>query len=337
VLSEGPCGPDSTVRGMSAAAEEVADGAIPVAAWSSTSIRWSEARSGRVPLFVPPPKVRPAARWATPPTLTHLPSLVRRPTVARARERLAFEVWRTTAATFGIRRLTDLEGRAHPWSGHLPAPSTLRPVRPTITCVLLNRDGGPRLLRAIESARGIVDEVLIVDDGSTDGSARAAAARWDVAVVDRRLDGDFAAQRNHGIERASGEWILMIDADEELEPGMAPLLHRAVRNDTADVVFVPRLNHVDERGPEPVSWPDYQGRLFRRHLRFHGRLHEQLSGWNRPVHLPLSGPYLVHRKTLLDHYRSSLLYDALDENSPYPAEMIEEMRRAVAEADGEVP
>jgi glycosyltransferase involved in cell wall biosynthesis len=250
---------------------------------------------------------------------------------------LAFEIWRTTAATFAIRRLLTLDGLEHPWSRRLPPPAALRASPPSISAVLLNRDGGDRLLAAIESVRSLADEVLVVDDGSTDGSPERAVEQWDVQVVERALDGDFASQRNHGIERASSEWVLMIDADERLEPGLEPLLRRAVRNDRTDVVFLPRLNHVVGRGSEPVSWPDYQGRLFRRHLRFEGRLHEQLTGWRRPVHLPLSGPFLVHRKTLIEHYRSSLLYDELDPNSPYPPDLVAEMRDVVRGAGEDAP
>jgi len=71
-------------------------------------------------------------------------------------------------------------------------------------------------IRGCLDSTGWVDEIILIDGGSTDGTveiARNAGAR----VYQRRFD-DFASQKNYGVEKAAGEWVLSIDADEIIPP-----------------------------------------------------------------------------------------------------------------------
>jgi len=73
----------------------------------------------------------------------------------------------------------------------------------------------PFLAHCLDSVRGLVDEMVILDTGSTDGTleiARAAGAR----VFQSPWRDDFSAARNASLEKATGDWILILDADEEL-------------------------------------------------------------------------------------------------------------------------
>ncbi len=120
----------------------------------------------------------------------------------------------------------------------------------------------------LESVKGIADELIVVDTGSTDRTvdlARAAGAR----VISHPWADDFAAPRNAALKAATGDWVLHLDADERLTPaagakliaamksggfvcGMLPL-HDATRLDApvaevlsgkarlADPIFLPRL------------------------------------------------------------------------------------------------
>ena len=64
------------------------------------------------------------------------------------------------------------------------------------------------------------DEVVVVDDFSTDGSYELAS-ELGAKVFRRSLSGDFASQRNFGIEKCSGDWILVVDADERVGEELA--------------------------------------------------------------------------------------------------------------------
>lgn len=62
-----------------------------------------------------------------------------------------------------------------------------------------------------------VDEVIVVDDGSADKTREIAKANG-AKVFEHPLNSDFAAQRNFGLEKARGDWVFFIDADERVSP-----------------------------------------------------------------------------------------------------------------------
>lgn len=63
------------------------------------------------------------------------------------------------------------------------------------------------------------DEVIIVDDYSTDNTVEIARKRG-AKVYKRHLEGNFAKQRNFGLKKARGDWVLFLDADERLSPAL---------------------------------------------------------------------------------------------------------------------
>src|SRR5580658_1806712 len=87
----------------------------------------------------------------------------------------------------------------------------------TLSLCMIVRNEESNLTRCLESVQNLVGEFVIVDTGSTDGTAGIAArygaeaTPFDFTIV------DFAAARNHAIARAHGRWILMLDADETLD------------------------------------------------------------------------------------------------------------------------
>ena len=90
-----------------------------------------------------------------------------------------------------------------------------------ISLCMIVRDEAELLPGCLASVRGVVDEIVLVDTGSRDATpelARAAGAR----VESRVWSADFSAARNAALELASGDWVLVLDADERLrEPQTA--------------------------------------------------------------------------------------------------------------------
>src|SRR5258708_38958708 len=98
---------------------------------------------------------------------------------------------------------------------------------PKLSLCMIVRDEERFLAGALESARGCVDELIVVDTGSQDRT-RAIAAEQGARVLDFAWCDDFSAARNVGLEAARGTHILVLDADERLAGRPAQALRRAI-------------------------------------------------------------------------------------------------------------
>lgn len=113
---------------------------------------------------------------------------------------------------------------------------------PDVTVVVPARNEEPRIGAALASIghdEGLTVEILVVDDGSTDGTAAAAEAVGDprVRVLSTR-DGmrGFGHARNVAFASARGSWIALLDADDAWAPGRLSVLLEAARRHGADLV-----------------------------------------------------------------------------------------------------
>jgi glycosyltransferase involved in cell wall biosynthesis len=93
--------------------------------------------------------------------------------------------------------------------------STESAPRPKISLCIIVKNEADNLPRCLTSAKPYVDEMIVVDTGSTDESV-AIVHQYGAKVSHFTWCDDFAAARNAGLSLATGEWILVLDADEEL-------------------------------------------------------------------------------------------------------------------------
>lgn len=87
--------------------------------------------------------------------------------------------------------------------------------RSTLSAAMIVRDEAAHLGACLESLRGVVDEVVVVDTGSVDGTVEIAEA-FGAKVVRHPWNDDFAEARNVSLDNVTGDWVLYIDADERL-------------------------------------------------------------------------------------------------------------------------
>ena len=124
---------------------------------------------------------------------------------------------------------------------------------------MIVRDEAAQIEDCLRSVQGFADELVVVDTGSSDDTvarARAQGAR----VEQIPWPGDFAPARNQALQWVSGDWVLVLDADERLRPeAWAPL--RALMAQP-DVLLINLLRH--ERGAAQSPYSNVS-RLFRRH------------------------------------------------------------------------
>ena len=140
-----------------------------------------------------------------------------------------------------------------------------------LSAAIIVRDEAEHLDACLQSLHGLVDEIVVVDTGSSDDSV-AVAQRHGALVGHEPWQGDFATPRNRSLDLASGEWILYVDADERVRPGDQPERRRRIAAATDHaalrVPLVPR-----------VGWTPYvEYRLWRHRpeVRFGGRMHESI-------------------------------------------------------------
>ncbi|WP_439657675.1 glycosyltransferase [Lentzea sp. HUAS TT2] len=112
----------------------------------------------------------------------------------------------------------------------------------TTSLCLIVKDEERFLRECVISARGLADQVVIVDTGSTDRTLEIATELAD--VVDKvPFAGDFAAARNAALEHAQGDWIVFLDADEQFPAGEAEALRGVLRETPADVLGLTLLRY----------------------------------------------------------------------------------------------
>src|SRR5512140_116314 len=159
---------------------------------------------------------------------------------------------------------------------------------PRVTLCLIARNEEELLPGCLASVQGAVDELVLVDTGSTDGT-RALARAAGAVGVDRPWDDDFAAPRNLAVARATGEFILQLDADERLHAGAGRAIRAALPGAEWDVGFL-RLHNAArlDAPPEQVvggalrhGEPHVLPRVLRRtaDLRYEGVIHESVTEW----------------------------------------------------------
>ena len=161
-----------------------------------------------------------------------------------------------------------------------------------------------KLLEVLNKNIDKEDEIVVCVDGDDEKVEAVLGERVSenkVIVYKRKLDGNFADQKNSVIEKSSGDYIFHIDADEYPNEILLQQLKQILEMNDVDLVWIPRVNTVDGFTQEDVqrwgwrinesgwvNYPDYQARVFRRdsEIRWTRPLHEYITGAKTYSHLP---------------------------------------------------
>jgi FkbM family methyltransferase len=158
-------------------------------------------------------------------------------------------------------------GRTIEWMALPELPKT-----PRLTVCLITRNEEQFLGSCLESIREIAHQIIVVDTGSTDATVDIAT-QFRAEVYHFPWCDDFSAARNEALKHATGDWILALDADEELLPEHRQTILKEIQ-ETAVMAY--RLPIID-KGKEKEGC-SYVPRLFRNApgLFYVGRVHEQV-------------------------------------------------------------
>ena len=148
------------------------------------------------------------------------------------------------------------------------------PSRPILSLTMIAKDEEKNLPRALESVRRWVDEIILVDTGSTDRTVQIAE-KFKAKVYHHPWENDFAKHRNQALSYAAGDWVLILDADEELDQETAPLLAGLMAAKGIDA-YQAELCNVFGEGKRNKA---FQIRLFRNipEIRYFQNVHNQIT------------------------------------------------------------
>lgn len=145
-----------------------------------------------------------------------------------------------------------------------------------LSAVLIVKNEAKHLRRCLESVRGNVDQIVVVDTGSTDETV-AIAEEFGATLGHFDWINDFAAARNAALDLATGDWALWIDADEVMDEASWGPIREALTRPHFGGYSVRIVNYTDEEGNSTYTHAPV--RLFQNleAVRFTGAIHEQIT------------------------------------------------------------
>ena len=136
------------------------------------------------------------------------------------------------------------------------APEAVR--QATVSLCMIVKNEAEHLARCLQSVKPVVDEIIVVDTGSTDHTTDIAKA-YGAKVLSIKWQRDFSAARNHGIAHASGAFILILDADEMLSSQdykkFKALVSEAASSTAAYSIVTRNYTHL----MNPIGWVPNDG------------------------------------------------------------------------------
>ena len=174
------------------------------------------------------------------------------------------------------------------------------------------------------------DEIVICVDGN-DGDVQFILDRYEhherITMYRRKLDKDFAAQKNSVIENCKGDYIFHLDADEYPHEMLLSQIKLILEMNEVDLVWIPRVNTVEGITDEHctkwgwrindkgwINYPDYQARVFKRSkdIKWIKPVHEYITGCKTYAHLPSQEELsLYHHKTIDKQEQQNKMYEGI--------------------------
>lgn len=183
-----------------------------------------------------------------------------------------------------------------------------------ISAVLITLNEQNKIERALRSLQDLVDEIIIVDSGSQDDTLEIAK-KYRSKIYFRKFD-NFANQKNWAVSKAKGDWILALDADEEITADLAEEIKEAIRSNKYQGYLIPRRNFILGAEIKHSRWsPDMHIWLWKKDDgKWVGAVHEEVLV-NGPVGLLKSGKIHHSHNTVSSFIEANNFYSTLEAQS----------------------
>lgn len=147
----------------------------------------------------------------------------------------------------------------------------------TLSLCMIVKDEEEMLPKCLGAVADFVDELIVVDTGSTDRTVEIAKS-FGATVLDHKWSGDFSEARNVGFDAATCDWKMFLDADEVLVEGEGPKLRELLGHTWREAIYLVETNYTGDI--EHGTSVDHNAlRIFRNRpeYRFKDRIHEQIA------------------------------------------------------------
>lgn len=137
---------------------------------------------------------------------------------------------------------------------------------PTLSVVISAYNEEARIEKTLQSSK-FADEIIFVDNSSTDATA-SKATKYTKKLFVRKNNPMLNVNKNFGFTKATGDWILLLDGDEQVSEDLQKEIVIAIKNASPELTgfWIPRKNIIFGKWIQnSIWWPDYQLRLFRKH------------------------------------------------------------------------
>jgi len=173
----------------------------------------------------------------------------------------------------------------------------------TISVVIITKNEEAELPQCLDSVKLFADEIIIIDDASTDNTVKIAE-QYGAKVFINESKGNFDRQRNIGIEKVQCEWILQMDADEIVPDDAARKIRSAIGNPGVFVAFeIRRLSFFIGHPIRHCGNYEYSLKIFKKgSSQYVGKVHE---------HLVVNGP-VGRIDTDINHYPFNSISEVIE-------------------------
>jgi glycosyltransferase involved in cell wall biosynthesis len=186
-----------------------------------------------------------------------------------------------------------------------------------LSVTIITKNEEKSIARCLTSVSNIADEIILVDSGSTDKTCEIAR-EYGAKVYNRSFD-NYSNQKNYAMDLATGDWILSVDADEEIPKELQSEIIKAITSTSINGYLIPRRNFILYGEIRYTRWsPDKHIWLWRNGLgRWSGDIHEE-------VHVDGEISSLIAAKK---HYSYQTVFEFLNMMNSYTTKIAQEMAK----------
>ncbi len=179
--------------------------------------------------------------------------------------------------------------------------------------IVINAQNAEKDLSCVlASIKNLADEIVVIDQGSTDNTSKIAK-EFGAKIYKHESVKYVELTRNFAIGKATGDWILILDPDEEIGKELALEIKKVIKENKADYYRIPRKNIIFGKWiANTLWWPDYQTRLFKK-----GKVSWSEVIHSVPITMDKGGDFVANENLAIIHHNYRTVEEYLEKLNRY--------------------